>query len=53
MMLVVTLVGFHTMDDHNAPVAKFFLMDCLGIYKGVLEEGAKLCGLVESDHTVY
>lgn len=40
------------MDDHNAPMTKFFLMYRLGLHKGLLEECAEFCRLIESDHAI-
>lgn len=48
-----TPVRFHTVNDHDAPMAKFFLVDRLGLHKRLFEEGAEFCGLVESDNAVY
>ena len=45
--------SFHTLDDHDAPMAEFFLMNGLCLYKRLLEEGIKFHGLVESDHAVH
>ena len=44
---------FHTVDDHDAPMTEFFLMDGLCLHKRLLEESIKFYRLVESDHAVH
>ena len=44
---------FRTVDDHDAPMTEFFLMNGLCLHKRLLKEGTEFYRLVESDHTVH
>lgn len=41
-----------TVDDRDASMPEFFLMNRLRVHKRLLEEGPKLYTLIESDHTI-